>query len=100
MPDPEAEEFPDGKTYFVYTTSLGCSTSVKSQVDQIKMILDIKSIPYEEVDLYLDGLAGGTRRKEMVAKSGSTVLPQIFINDQYLDGGFDEFMFRNELGTL
>ena len=53
-----------------------------------------------QVDLYLDGLAGGTRRQEMQAKSGSRVLPQIFINDTYLEGGFDEFMWRNELGEL
>jgi len=64
------------------------------------MILTLKEIPFEEVDLYLDGLAGGTRRQEMTAKSGTRVLPQIFINDEYLDGGFDEFMWRNELDEL
>jgi len=36
----------------------------------------------------------------MKAKSGSNVLPQIFINEEWLEGGFDEFMWRNELGEL
>lgn len=97
-PTPEADT--TEKCYFIYTTSLSQNATTASQVYQIKMILDLHQIKYEEVDLYLDGLAGGTRRQEMVAKSGSKVLPQIFINDQFLEGGFDEFMFMNELGEL
>ena len=53
-----------------------------------------------EVDLYLDGLAGGTRKGEMRAKSGSRVLPQIYISGKYLEGGFGEFMRLNECGGL
>jgi len=98
--DPDPLEDPDEKTYYVYSTSLGQNAQTASQVYQVKMILDLHKIKYEEVDLYLDGLAGGTRRSEMTAKSGSRVLPQIFINDKYLEGGFDEFMWLNEIGEL
>jgi len=104
-PEPDSDEddpdqVPDEKKYFIYTTSLGQNAQTASQVYQVKMILDLHKIPYEEVDLYLDGLAGGTRRKEMFAKSNSRVLPQIFINEKYLEGGFDEFMWLNEIGEL
>jgi len=70
------------------------------EVTQVKLILDINKIPYEEIDLYIDGCMGGTKGKEMMAKSGSRQLPQIFINDTYLEGGFEEFRWKNELGEL
>jgi len=103
--EPESDEddpddAPVEKCYFIYTTSLGQNANTASQVYQIKMILDLHQIKYEEVDLYIDGLEGGTRRQEMYARSGTKVLPQIFINDEYLEGGFEEFMWMNELGEL
>jgi len=90
----------DEKCYYVYTTSLNNSAKVASELHQIKSILDLLKIPYEEVDVYKDALQGGTRRKEMAARSGSKDLPQIFVNDQYLEGGFEEFMWLNEIGEL
>jgi len=99
-PEPEQEAAPQEKCYFIYTTSLGANPTTVDQVTQVKLILDINKIPYEEIDLYIDGCMGGTKGKEMMAKSGSRQLPQIFINDTYLEGGFEEFRWKNELGEL
>jgi len=99
-PEPEPEAAPQEKCYFIYTTSLGANPTTVDQVTQVKLILDINKIPYEEIDLYIDGCMGGTKGKEMMAKSGSRQLPQIFINDTYLEGGFEEFRWKNELGEL
>merc|ERR1712153_207737 len=82
-PAPKADAAPVEKCYFIYTTSLGANPSTQDQVNQLKLILDINQIKYEEIDLYM----GGTKGKEMVAKSGTRQLPQIFINDVYLEGG-------------
>jgi hypothetical protein len=102
--DENPDDIPEEKKYFVYTTSLGANQQVVNEVEQIKMILTLKDIKFEEVDLYMDGMMNnGMRRKEMQARSGyssAEKLPQIFINDVYLDGGFEEFMFKNELGEL
>jgi len=99
-PAPKADAAPVEKCYFIYTTSLGANPSTQDQVNQLKLILDINQIKYEEIDLYMDGCMGGTKGKEMVAKSGTRQLPQIFINDVYLEGGFEEFRWKNELGEL
>ena len=60
-----------------------------------KKLLDEKNIPYE--DFNVDETPG--MREELVKKTNYKMVPQIFINDEFI-GGFDELAALNEKGEL
>lgn len=101
VPEPEPEPAPaeEKNRYVIYTSALAKPKLVE-KVKMIYNILDIYDIPYEEVDVYVDGCLGGDKGKQMRESSGSRELPQIWINGEYLKGGVKEFKRRSESGDL
>jgi glutaredoxin 3 len=58
-------------------------------------LLGSKGVAYEEIDV--DAVPGA--REEMLARSGRSTVPQIFIGDQYI-GGADELHELDATGRL
>lgn len=60
-----------------------------------KALLRAKQVDFAEVDIE----AHAERRSEMIARSGRTTVPQIFINGQHV-GGSDDLHALNAAGGL
>ncbi|RMD71028.1 MAG: glutaredoxin 3 [Gammaproteobacteria bacterium] len=60
-----------------------------------KRLLDRKGVAYTVIDVGKDP----SLRKEMVAKSGRTTVPQIFIDDRPV-GGYDDLVELDREGQL
>ena len=74
----------------IYTTPM-CPYCVRA-----KALFAKKGVPFEEVDVYMDGDA----RKEMQAKAvGAYTVPQIFIGERHV-GGCDELYELDSAGEL
>ena len=59
------------------------------------MLLKKKGLTYDDILVSRDA----TKREEMIARSGSQTVPQIFIGDQSI-GGFDELYALEQNGEL
>lgn len=71
----------------IYTTPI-CPYCVRA-----KHLLKKKSIPFEEVDVFMDADA----RKAMEAKSGGQrTVPQIFVGDEHVGGCDALYALENE----
>ncbi len=74
----------------IYTTPM-CPYCVRA-----KALFAKKGVPFEEVDVYMDGDA----RKEMQSKAvGAYTVPQIFIGERHV-GGCDELYELDRAGEL
>jgi len=62
---------------------------------QARQVLRSKGVPFEEIDVD----ARPEARAEMLARSGRSSVPQIFIGDIHV-GGADELLAREAAGTL
>jgi len=72
-------------------TKLTCGFCVRA-----KKLLEYKKVSYEEYSVDL----GGTKKAEMVKRTGGRMtVPQIFINGRYV-GGCDELMALEYQGKL
>lgn len=80
---------------FLYVTYMSINRKVASDCKRIMQILDSHNIQYTKVDL---GVVP-EKREEMVKISGKTMLPQLFIDKEYI-GGIDEVEEWNENETL
>ena len=60
-----------------------------------KRLLKAKNATYTDIDV----IADPGKRDEMIARSGRTTVPQIFIGDRHV-GGFDDLSSLNERGEL
>lgn len=60
-----------------------------------KRLLKAKSATFKDIDV----IAEPDKRAEMVARSGRTTVPQIFIADRHV-GGFDDLNALNQRGEL
>jgi glutaredoxin 3 len=60
-----------------------------------RRLLHDKGVPFEEIDVDTSPEA----RAEMVARSGSHTVPQIFIDGVHI-GGCDDLLAREAAGTL
>ena len=60
-----------------------------------KMLLDKKAVEYKEIKIDQQP----ELRPEMIARSGGTTVPQVFINDKSI-GGCDELYTLHAAGTL
>ena len=79
----------------VYTSEI--STRVKESSDAVVAWLTSWGVPFERVDLMQHPM----RRAEMKMKSGKiTPLPQIFVNDCYVEGGLAELKTMVEAGVV
>jgi glutaredoxin 3 len=74
----------------IYTTPM-CPYCVRA-----KALFAKKGVPFEEVDVYMDGDA----RKEMQSKAvGARTVPQIFIGERHV-GGCDDLYELDRVGEL
>ena len=60
-----------------------------------KALLEKKGVKYTEINVTDDE----EKRKEMIEKSGRTIVPQIFINGKHV-GGYDDLYALEEKGEL
>jgi glutaredoxin 3 len=60
-----------------------------------RALLDTKGAPVEEIDV--EAVPGA--RGEMLARSGRSTVPQIFIGDEHV-GGCDDLLALDEAGRL
>tara|TARA_Y100001970_G_C14259923_1_gene879519 strand:- start:16493 stop:16753 length:261 start_codon:yes stop_codon:yes gene_type:complete len=60
-----------------------------------KNFLDQKGVIYEEFDI----TSNDTLRKEMIKRSNTHIVPQIFLNGQNI-GGYDDLMMLEQEGVL
>ena len=77
------------KNIEIYTTSL-CGFCVRA-----KRLLDLKGVSYKELDVTLQG----DQRNEMIERSGTHMVPQIFINGNHI-GGSDDLAALEQSGEL
>lgn len=65
---------------------------------RVRALLDAKGVAYSTIDVTSDP----DREREMIARSGATSVPQIFIDDQRVGGHDDLFSLHanGELDTL
>ena len=61
----------------------------------VRMLLTKKGISFDEVIINKDD----DKRAEMLARSGKTSVPQVFIGEQHI-GGFDELYELDKAGQL
>ncbi len=66
-----------------------------SYCSHARALLDSKGVPFQEIDV--DEVPGA--RDEMMARSGRTCVPQIFIGDRHI-GGSDELLELDAAGGL
>ena len=75
------------KNITIYTSSL-CGFCYRA-----KSLLQMKNIPFEEIDIDLDY----NKRNEMIKKSGGrTTVPQIFFKDSHIGGCDDLYKLEEE----
>lgn len=61
-----------------------------------KALLEKKNVSFEETDISM----GGSKREEMIQRSGGRMtVPQIFINDRHI-GGSDDLATLDQSGEL
>jgi glutaredoxin 3 len=60
-----------------------------------RRLLRAKHAYFEEIDVLLDG----NKHAEMVARSGRTTVPQVFVGGEHI-GGFDDLRALDEAGEL
>jgi glutaredoxin 3 len=63
--------------------------------NRARRLLQEKGVPFEEIDVE----AHPEARAQMVARSGRSTVPQIFIDNVHI-GGSDELLARDAAGTL
>ncbi|KYR01411.1 thioredoxin domain-containing protein [Tieghemostelium lacteum] len=79
----------------LYTSSATGMMKIKKDQTAIKNLLDAKKIQYIEYDVASDQ----EKREHMKATSGSTVLPQLFVNGKFV-GEYDDLVMLEEDGKF
>ena len=100
-PEPEEEAATDSegqqKHYLLFTSSYADGLEVKAKTDRIKMVLEARKLPFDEVDLYVDPEI----RNDMEELSGDgQTLPQLFIDGDYLMDGLAELQYLHDNDLL
>ena len=99
---PAGGKLPSEKHQTTIYWSVYVGSWVQPHVERMQMILENKGIPYTAIDL---GECSGmrVRRAQMEDKSGSSELPQLFLEGEFLGSGVEalqQLMYLNDSGTL